>query len=114
MPIRQFFLAENNFNYMLKKEEQKPFRLEGSSVLYTRLNGEFDGRGLEPMMVTLAPKMKQNPDSHPGEEFCYVLKGTILIKVGDSEYVVREGIRSISLRPFRIAGRISLTWKASC
>ncbi|EGK12926.1 DNA-binding protein [Desmospora sp. 8437] len=91
VPIRQFFLAENNFNYMLKKEEQKPFRLEGSSALYTRLNGEFDGRRLEPMMVTLAPKMKQNPDSHPGEEFCYVLKGTVLIKVGDREYVVREG-----------------------
>lgn len=43
------------------------------------------------MMVTLAPKMKQNPDSHQGEEFYYVLKGTVLIKVGDREYVVREG-----------------------
>ncbi|EGK12927.1 DNA-binding protein [Desmospora sp. 8437] len=91
VPITRFFEAEFNHNYLLKAEEQKPFRLEGSSAVYTRLNGEFGGRSLEPLLVTLAPKEKQARDSHPGEEFYYVLKGAALFTVDGKEYFMREG-----------------------
>lgn len=91
VPIRQFFLTDNNVHYVLKKEEQKSFQLEGSPIIYARLNGEFEGRGLEPILVKLAPRVKQELDSHPGEEFYYVVKGNILIHLDDTEYIVRKG-----------------------
>ncbi|MFC7364005.1 MULTISPECIES: helix-turn-helix domain-containing protein [Bhargavaea] len=91
VPIRQFFLTESNVNYVLKREEQKSFRFESSPVVYSRLNGEFDGRGLEPILVTLAPRVRQEVDSHPGEEFYYVVKGEILVQLDQEEYVVGEG-----------------------
>lgn len=91
VPIRQFFLTENSVNYVLKKEEQKTFRIEGSPVVYMRLNGEFDGRGLEPVLVKLEPRVRQEFESHLGEEFYYVIKGSVLIQLDGTDYVVRKG-----------------------
>lgn len=92
VPITFFFDSETNHNYMLPVKEHKPFHLEGSSTTYTRLNGEFGGRTLEPLLVKLAPNQKQNQISnHPGEEFYYVLKGAALFQVDGKEYFVREG-----------------------
>lgn len=92
VPITFFFDSDTNHNYMLKEEDRKPFKLEGASTTYTRLNGEFGGRSLEPLLVILAPKQTQTQTSdHPGEEFYYVLKGAALFKVDGKEYFVREG-----------------------
>lgn len=92
VPITYFFDTDSNHNYMLQASDRKPFRLEGSPTVYTRLNGEFGGRTLEPLLVTLAPKQELNQvSSHPGEEFYYVLKGAALFKVDGKEYFVREG-----------------------
>ncbi|QHJ69120.1 MULTISPECIES: XRE family transcriptional regulator [Planococcaceae] len=92
VPVTFFFDSETNHNYMLQAGDRKPFQLEGASTTYSRLNGEFGGRRLEPLLVTLAPKQEQNQTSnHPGEEFYYVLKGAALFKVDGKEYFVREG-----------------------
>lgn len=92
VPITFFFDTDTNHNYMLQEKDRKPFQLEGSPTTYTRLNGEFNGRSLEPLLVRLAPKQEQNQSSsHPGEEFYYVLKGAALFKVDGKEYFVREG-----------------------
>ncbi|ANU21408.1 DNA-binding protein [Planococcus plakortidis] len=92
VPITFFFDTEVNHNYMLPAKERKPFKLEGAPTTYSRLNGEFGGRSLEPLLVTLAPNQEQNQTSnHPGEEFYYVLKGAALFKVDGKEYIVREG-----------------------
>ncbi|WP_040227167.1 helix-turn-helix domain-containing protein [Bhargavaea cecembensis] len=91
VPITQFFQTEANHNYLLKREERKPFKMEGSPNVYVRLNGEFGGRNLEPMVVKLAPKEKQMQDSHPGEEFYYIMEGAALFTVGGKEYFMREG-----------------------
>ena len=92
VPITFFFDSETNHNYMLQTNDRKPFQLEGSPTTYTRLNGEFGGRSLEPLLVKLAPNQVQNQNSnHPGEEFYYVLKGAALFTVDGKEYFVREG-----------------------
>lgn len=92
VPITFFFETEVNHNYMLTAKDQKPFKLEGASTTYSRLNGEFGGRTLEPLLVTLAPRQEQiQTSNHPGEEFYYVLKGAALFKVDGREYFVREG-----------------------
>ncbi|MBG9454125.1 DNA-binding protein [Lysinibacillus sphaericus] len=93
VPITYFFESVSNNTYVVKEEDRKPFKLEGSSVEYTRLNGNFSGRNLEPLLVKLAPgQIEINQESiHPGEEFYYVLKGAVLFKVGGQEYFLREG-----------------------
>ena len=91
VPITRFFESEQNHNYLLRTDERKTFRLEGSSAVYARLSGEFGGRSLEPLLVTLAPGEKQFRDSHPGEEFYYVLQGAALFTVDGMEYFMREG-----------------------
>lgn len=90
--ITHFFESHGNNNYMVKLKDQKPFQIEGSESIYSRLSGEFTGRSLEPLLVTLSPNQKQNQTfNHPGEEFYYVLKGAVLFNVDDKEYFVREG-----------------------
>ena len=82
----------SNHSYHLKAEDRKPFSIEGSAAEYCRLNGDFSNRLLEPLLVTLRPREKQNCTfSHPGEEFYYVLSGTVLFYVGEREYLVKEG-----------------------
>jgi len=90
--ITEFFDEEPNKNYLVKISEQKPFKIEGSAFTYARLNGDFTGRTLEPMMVTLSPNQKQSPSyGHPGEEFYYLLKGFVIFNLDGKEYVLREG-----------------------
>ncbi|MFF2445547.1 helix-turn-helix domain-containing protein [Neobacillus sp. NPDC058068] len=90
--ISEFFDDPPNGNYMVKKNDQKPFQIKSSESTYVRLNGEFTGRTLEPIMVTYAPSQKQTQKfGHPGEEFYYVLKGFVIFHIDGKEYVVREG-----------------------
>ncbi len=58
-----------------------------SSLAYNYLN-----RKLEPMIVDLLPK-DSNPElvSHAGQEFNYVLEGTIIVKINNKEFVLNAG-----------------------
>lgn len=90
--ITYFFEEIENHNYALHKEEYKSFKLEASDVVHIRLAGEFPDRKLEPMMVTLPPNMEfKERYSHPGEEFYHVMRGTVIFKVEEVEYVLKTG-----------------------
>lgn len=92
VPITTFFETAQNKNFVVKGEDQKPFRIEGSNVTYVRLAGNFSGRNLEPMLVELMPNQRfESPFSHPGEEFYYVLEGKVVMRVGETDYVLNEG-----------------------
>lgn len=92
VPITSFFTSYQNQNFLVKKEEQKAFRIEGSTAEYIRLGGEFSGKVLEPLLVTLDPgQTRDNVFSHPGEEFYYVLEGAVIFNVDGKEYLVKKG-----------------------
>jgi transcriptional regulator with XRE-family HTH domain len=93
VPVNTFFeSAEDNPAFVVKLKERKPFRLEGSDVTYTRLVGQFPTRNLEPIIVELQPNHDvPDPYSHPGEEFYYVLEGSVYMQVGGKDYLLREG-----------------------
>ncbi|MDQ0338750.1 quercetin dioxygenase-like cupin family protein [Caldalkalibacillus uzonensis] len=92
VPITHFFESFTNANFKVAAEEQKAFRIEGSSSEYIRLAGEFSGRQLEPLLVTLSPGQKQdNVFSHPGEEFYFVLDGVVIFNIDGKEYIVKAG-----------------------
>ncbi|MGY3717649.1 helix-turn-helix domain-containing protein [Sutcliffiella cohnii] len=92
VPITDFFNDFSNYNYLVKVSDQKPFRIEGSTAEYIRLGGEFSGRMLEPLLVTLTNgEPYDKVFSHPGEEFYYVLEGVVLFTIDGKEYIVKAG-----------------------
>ncbi|QTA87672.1 helix-turn-helix domain-containing protein [Desulfonema magnum] len=80
-----------------RKEEQKVVSRstsqKGSKNLYTykTLAPEVKGRHMEALVVQL----EQNPDEevsvHEGEEFIYVLNGTVMLKIGEDRFELEPG-----------------------
>lgn len=90
--ISDFLNEIENHNYTVLKKEQKPFKIESSDITHVRLAGDFPNRKLEPMKVTIPPSQTYSqPYTHPGEEFYYVIKGTIVFKINEVKYQLNEG-----------------------
>lgn len=64
-------------------------RYEGYSFI--SLNADFVDRKLEPMIVTLEEGVKPELVQHTGQEFNYVLSGSLRVIVGEKEYYLRAG-----------------------
>jgi transcriptional regulator with XRE-family HTH domain len=61
---------------------------------YMHLAHNFMHRKAEPFLVTVDPEPEDAPfhlSSHPGQEFAYVLEGTLKIRIGDQDLILREG-----------------------
>ena len=55
---------------------------------------KFIGRKIEPMIVTVDAATEQEPPkmvSHTGQEFNYVLEGTVKVHFGNREFILNEG-----------------------
>ncbi|SFH67822.1 Cupin domain protein [Tindallia magadiensis] len=92
VPITTFFKAYDNEHFLVNKEDQKSFLIEGSSTEYIRLSGTFQDRALESLMVTLQPEEKHGHlFSHQGEEFLYVLEGAVVVTIDGDDYTVYAG-----------------------
>ena len=87
-----FFEETDNLNYAVKKQDQKPFKIESSDSTYIRLSNNFADRKIEPFLVTIKPNQKEVESvTHPGEEFYFVLEGAVLLTVDQTEYYLRKG-----------------------
>ena len=64
-------------------------RYDGYS--FTSLAHTFLGRKMEPMIVTLEAGTEPELVIHTGQEFNYVLEGSIRVIVNDREYYLRKG-----------------------
>ncbi len=92
VPITYFFNNSKPHKFLVKKEEQSTFKLEGSDSKFIRLSGDFDKRTLESIVVIIPANQKHgDKSSHPGEEFIYVLKGTIIANLEDKDYIIKSG-----------------------
>ena len=60
---------------------------------YFSLAGHKSGRNMEPFIINVQPCKEKNfvLSSHEGEEFIYVLEGSIRITYGKDEYFLEEG-----------------------
>jgi transcriptional regulator with XRE-family HTH domain len=60
---------------------------------YFALSKAKSGRHMEPFMINIAPAQDANftLSSHEGEEFIFVIEGTIEINYGKENYVLEEG-----------------------
>lgn len=59
---------------------------------YQNLAGKFIHKKAEPFIVTVEPKKEKPKDySHPGQEFHYVLEGSLKMYIHDNEIVLDQG-----------------------
>ena len=61
---------------------------------YHALSPEKSGRHMEPFLIDIAPAQEGEnfiPSTHEGEEFIFVLSGTVEINYGQTTYLLEEG-----------------------
>ncbi|MEG2702937.1 MAG: cupin domain-containing protein, partial [Clostridia bacterium] len=61
--------------------------------VYKNLAYNFVHRKIEPLYVTVAPEVNKDlvPNSHDGQEFDYILSGTMRIVIGKKDIVLHPG-----------------------
>lgn len=93
--ITHFFPEVINPTKVVRAEERETFRFEGSPITYSVLSTQFPDRVMGSLLVTIEPNDGSLPAdeyrSHPGEEFCYVLEGTLRIWIEDKCYDLLPG-----------------------
>lgn len=90
--MSSFFESTVSNSFFTPAKGRKSFQIERSNSTFARLGGNFSGKVLEPIYITLAPQQAQDVVfNHPGEEFYYILKGKVLMTIGDNEYEMNEG-----------------------
>lgn len=68
-------------------ERRQPYEYE--SLAYNFVN-----KRAEPFMVTVSPDTDSTPvhyNTHPGQEFNYVIEGTLKVIINDNEIILNEG-----------------------
>ncbi|MEF9989125.1 MAG: cupin domain-containing protein [Christensenellaceae bacterium] len=58
---------------------------------FTSLAANFKNRDMEPMLVDISPKDKAELVTHAGQEFNYVLKGSIKVVFANKEVILNAG-----------------------
>ena len=58
---------------------------------FKTLAAEKGGRHMEPFIVDIDPSAEQKMSTHEGEEFIYVLAGTLALEYGSQNEVLKEG-----------------------
>lgn len=96
-----------------RKDEAKVVSRSTSKIskkdLYTykSLAPEVKGRNMEALIVQLEEKPDVEPSVHEGEEFIYVLAGTVELKIADEVHTLEPGdsVYYLSTTPHLIAGK---------
>lgn len=84
-------------------------RYEGYS--FTSLAPEFKGKTMNPMLVEIDVSDKPELVRHGGQEFNYVLEGSLRVIVGEKEYFLRAG-DSIFFDPSEQHAQLAMGGKA--
>ncbi|HJF34204.1 MAG TPA: XRE family transcriptional regulator [Sporosarcina psychrophila] len=87
-----FFEDNNDLNYAIYEENQKPFRIGSSDATLVSLSNHFPDRKMDTFIITLDPHHKDSElVQHPGEEFYYVMEGEVVIYIGEKKYSLKKG-----------------------
>jgi quercetin dioxygenase-like cupin family protein len=82
---------------VVRAHERQPFsryggrRREQYGYSYESLAPEKAGRMMEPFVITLTPTEADEPSTHDGQEFLFVLEGEMMARVGDRTEVLGPG-----------------------
>ncbi len=95
VPITHFFPEVVNPTKVVRADQRETFRFEGSPITYSLLTTQFPDRVMESLIVIIEAQDGSLPAdeyrAHPGEEFGYVLDGTLRVWIGDERYDLSPG-----------------------
>lgn len=84
--------ASDDIVFTLTRGTDHHDRVVSGGRHFEMLSARFPGLVLEPMLVFLEPGgVKEDPISHAGEEFAYVLEGELLYEVGGQTHRLAAG-----------------------
>jgi len=93
--VTHFFPRMTKVAKVVQANERDTFRFEGSYITYSLLSTSSPDRKLEALLVQVDPADGALPAdehrAHLGEEFSYVLEGTLRYWVGDTVYDLNPG-----------------------
>jgi transcriptional regulator with XRE-family HTH domain len=93
--VTHFFPRRTSVATLVRASERETFRFEGSYIAYSPLSSSSPSRKFESMLVQVDPVDGSLPAdefrSHPGEEFAYVLEGTLRFRIGDAVHDLDPG-----------------------
>jgi transcriptional regulator with XRE-family HTH domain len=93
--VTHFFPRTASSTKVVRADAREVFRFEGSFIVYSLLSTNFPDRKLESLLVQINPVDGALPAdefrSHPGEEFAYVLEGTLRLWIGDAIHDLNPG-----------------------
>ena len=97
--FREFFASETAEKPVFRKEDVFVKEAPDLGVVIHWLIPNAQKKDMEPILLTLAPGGHSELDlPHIGEEFGYVLSGSVQLNLGDRSYKVRKG-DSFSFKP---------------
>jgi len=105
VPLTHFFTPPRGDAIVLKAGRPRTrIRIEDSQVTYNLLSCPMPDRTLEVLIAEFPPHYDHPLITHPGEEFGYVLEGTLLLQIEDKEFTLEPGdsFHILSSRPHTV------------
>lgn len=81
-------------SYFLTRNQQGVAIERTKFYKYQSLAAGFKQRLADPFIVTVEPKAADTPmhlNTHPGQEFNYILEGRLLLRIGEKELILQQG-----------------------
>lgn len=92
VPIIYFFQNTDNNTYRVKNSEHVEFNMNGTKSRFIKISGNFPNRNMDSLIIKIEPYSEHcKMMSHSGEEFVYVLKGSIKVKIDNIDYILHKG-----------------------
>ncbi|MDQ7781237.1 MAG: XRE family transcriptional regulator [Desulfomonilaceae bacterium] len=90
--IELFSEQSNGAEVVLRKEERQRVAVRGSKLLIEILVRQSPGKQIDARLAIVAPGGGSEGDyTHPGEEFGFIVKGTLELTVDGATHILREG-----------------------
>lgn len=90
--IVELFSEPSNNGVVLRKEERQRVSFPGSGLMIEILIRQVPGLAMDARLAIVGPGGGSEGDySHPGEEFGYIVQGTLELTVEETTYVLNEG-----------------------
>lgn len=103
---RSYFFTKKPENTSIRKQQGKnELDFRNTDFIYNGLTGNMENPVFEPMLVVLLPgESDKTVSAHRGEEFVYVLSGTLTVQLNDNITELEPG------DSFHIKSTIPHTW----
>ena len=90
VPVFLLFTAPEANGMVVRRDARKAIRPPGAPVSYELVSPDLR-RKIEMIIVRLKPGLDSAPMAHEGEECALVLRGRVVITIGDVDYELNEG-----------------------